>query len=224
MSAAQAYLEGDYSLKEPLYYGSPRRDYVERLPPARGVSVLELGCGDGATGALALREGKCARYVGIEMFAPMAERAQRVLSAVHTGNVETMQLPYPPASFDVLILSEVLEHLVDPAPTLRRLVSLLRIGGLVLASSPNVSHWCFVRDLLRGSFDYTDSGPSDRTHLRWFTPRTFAAMFEQAGVSVSRLAPLPELTWKWGIVSTALGPRFQHLLWYQIDLTGRRAT
>lgn len=218
-----AYLGVAYAAKDDSYFGGARADYVGILPPDPRARILELGCGDGATGALALREGKCSEYVGIEMFAPMARRAEERLTRVHAGNVDEIDLPYAPGYFDALIMSEVMEHLVDPDATLRRLVALVRPGGLIMASSPNVAHWRIVKALLVGRFDYTDAGPMDRTHLRWFTPRSYAAMFEGAGVTVDRVGPLGPLAGRQRLLGALLGPRLRHLLYYQISLVGRRA-
>ena len=44
-----------------------------------------------------------------------------------------------PPAYDAVILSEVLEHLTDPWALVRKLSPLVRPGGLLLASSPNVS-------------------------------------------------------------------------------------
>ncbi|HEY2356578.1 MAG TPA: class I SAM-dependent methyltransferase [Phenylobacterium sp.] len=212
------YLTGQYSQKEEGYFTTARYDYVSDLADDPQASILELGCGNGATGALALQQGKCAKYVGIEMFEPMALEARQVLSAVHIGNIETMDLPYPPHSFDVLICSEVLEHLTDPIPVVRKLVSLLKPGGTIYASVPNISHWKIVLALIGGRFDYQSEGAMDHTHLRWFTPRTFRRLFEDCGVSVDRLKPLgaKRLT---GLVSRM---PLTHMLWWRIDLRGHR--
>jgi ubiquinone/menaquinone biosynthesis C-methylase UbiE len=219
---SHSHLAAEYAGKSTVYYGNARKDYVALLPSDPSASILELGCGNGATGALALHEKKCSRYVGIEMFEPMARMAEEVLTKVHQGNVESMSLPYPAQSFDVLILSEVLEHLVDPETTLRSLTRLLKVGGRVFASSPNVAHYKIIRNLLLGRFDYLESGPMDKTHLRWFTPRSFARMFEQADIVVDHLAPHPVPSVKRALAMSLVGPRLSHIFWSQINLHGHR--
>lgn len=217
-----AYLEGDYAGKRDDYFGSARADYVAELPANPEAAILELGCGNGATGALALAQGKCGTYVGIEMFEPAAADARKVLTHVHLGDVATLDLPYPPGTFDALICSEVIEHLVDPEPVLKKLVALLKPGGMVFASSPNVAHWRIIAGLIRGRFDYQEFGAMDRTHLRWFTPRSYRALFEAAGVEVCRTKRLVPIAGIKRLVLGLLGRPFGHLLWYQIDLRGRR--
>jgi SAM-dependent methyltransferase len=211
--------QGAYAVKPEGYFGNPLRELVDSLPSNPAAAILELGCGDGATGALALRQGKAGAYVGIELFGPMAAKAEAALTAVHAGDVETMHLPYDPQTFDVLICSEVLEHLKDPERVLDRLIRLLRVGGRVYASSPNVAHWKIVLGLLRGRFEYTDSGVMDRTHLRWFTPRSFASMFEERGIHIDRIGSLgahkrlKNILWKF-----PLG----QLTWSQVVIEGYR--
>jgi 2-polyprenyl-3-methyl-5-hydroxy-6-metoxy-1,4-benzoquinol methylase len=220
-AAPAGYLGDQYAAKDESYYTGARSDYIAALATGPNAAILEIGCGDGATGALALREGKCGSYVGIEMFEPMARRAREALTQVHIGNVETMELPYPPGHFDALIMSEVLEHLVDPEAVVKRLVALLKPGAAVFASSPNIANWRIVRNLLLGRFDPTESGIMDRTHLRWFTPRSFRRMFEKAGIEVIHLEALgaPRSP---GLLRRLLGRRFGHLLWGQINLHGRK--
>ncbi|HYJ31373.1 MAG TPA: class I SAM-dependent methyltransferase [Allosphingosinicella sp.] len=221
-TSPSAYLEDSYATKVEHYYNSARLDYLAELPADPAAAILELGCGNGATGALALQQGKCGTYVGIEMFEPVAREAEQVLSAVHIGDVATLPLPYGRNHFDVLICSEVLEHLVDPAAVLGRLAELVKPGGLVLASSPNIAHWSIVAELIRGRFRYADFGAMDRTHLRWFTPESFAELFEGAGFEVTALNRLGTLPgWKRRLYAL-LGRRFGHLTWYQIDVRGRK--
>lgn len=217
-----SYLQDSYRTKTTEYFTSARRDYVARLPEDRSARVLELGCGNGATGALALTKGKCGTYVGIEMYEPMAREAADRITTVHVGNVEKMELDYPAGSFDALICSEVLEHLVDPGATLAKLVALVRPGGLVLASSPNVSHYLIVANLLMGRFEYQEAGAMDRTHLRWFTPPSYRQLFENANVETLQLSRL-------AMDKGGIGRRIQNLVpkplgylfWYQINYMGR---
>ncbi len=214
------YLFDGYSTKDEAYFAGARRDYVDALPNDPGAAVLELGCGAGATGALALQAGKCATYVGIEMFEAVAAKAEQLLTRVHVGDVATMTLPYEGGSFDALICSEVLEHLVDPAAVLRQLVKLVKPGGLILASSPNISHWRIVSQLVCGRFEYAREGPMDYTHLRWFTPFEFRRLFERSGVEVDVLQPVGG---RHGLSGWLSEQPLGHLWWYQIDLRGRAA-
>jgi 2-polyprenyl-3-methyl-5-hydroxy-6-metoxy-1,4-benzoquinol methylase len=213
----QAYLD-----KPGTYFQGVRRDYVAALPAAPAAAILELGCAEGGTGALALAQGKCARYVGIELHGPSAEIARTRLSEVHVGDVEVMALPFAPASFDALIISEVLEHLTDPWAAVARLAPLLRPGGLVFASSPNVSHHRVIRSLLAGRWDLADRGVMDRTHLRWFTPQSFRALFEAAGFAVEEIRPVTPFGPRTRLINRLTADRWAHLFMVQISIRGRK--
>ena len=214
-----AVLDEAYDAKAASYFANARRDWVEPMAPDPRRVVLELGCGNGATGALALRQGKCGAWVGIERQGAAAAEAARVLSDVLVGDVDALDIPYAEASFDLLVLGEVLEHLPDPDATLRRLAGLVKPGGEVLASTPNISHWRVIAGLLAGRFDYEAEGVMDRTHLRWFTPRSLKRAFEQAGLTQVRVRALG-----WRPRSQALIAALPmcHLLWRQIEARGVR--
>ncbi|MBK9079263.1 MAG: class I SAM-dependent methyltransferase [Hyphomicrobium sp.] len=213
---------GFYAVKPASYFSNARSDFVDRLPRDPSAQILEIGCGTGATGALALSEGCCGRYVGVELFEDAAEEARDVLSEVIVGNVETLQLDWQPATFDAIILSEVLEHLVEPGEVLKRLARYVRPGGMLLASSPNISHWRVIRELVMGRFQLADQGVFDRTHLRWFTPGTFADLADTAGFDVEELGPVTAFSTRTELISKLTGGRFDHLFMTQIAMIARK--
>lgn len=215
-SAVPDSLGRQYAVKPASYFTNARADMVDLLPVDSTASILEIGCGSGATGALALSEGRCGRYVGVELVPEVARQAQETLTEVHCGNVETMTFDWQPSSFDAVIFSEVLEHMVEPADVVRKLAHFVRPGGLLLASSPNVSHWRVIRELLLGRFELADRGVFDRTHLRWFTPTTFADLFDEAGFRVIEMGPVTPFSPRTEIISRMTGGRFDHLFMTQI--------
>ncbi len=213
---------GFYAVKPASYFSNARADFVDRLPHDPTAQILEIGCGTGATGALALSEGCCGRYVGVELFEAAAAEAREVLSDVITGNVETLDFDWQPACFDAVIFSEVLEHLVEPGEVLKKIARFVRPGGLLLASSPNISHWSVVRELIMGRFDLADQGVFDRTHLRWFTPHSFAEMAEKAGFDILELGPVTAFSPRTELISRLTGGRFDHLFMTQIAMIAKR--
>jgi SAM-dependent methyltransferase len=105
-----------------------------------------------------------------------------------------MELPLEPGSFDVVLGGDVIEHLRDPAATLARLRPLLRPGGRVVLSTPNVANWAIRLSLLSGRWRYTDRGILDRSHTHLFTRATLAETLERAGYRVERIdfsVPVP---------------------------------
>ncbi len=211
-----------YAVKPASYFSKARTDFVDRLARDPLASILEVGCGTGATGALALSEGCCGRYVGVELFDTAAAEARDVLSEVVTGNVETLTFDWQPASFDAIIFSEVLEHLVEPGEVLKKLARFVRPGGMLLASSPNISHWRVIRELIRGQFHLQDQGVFDRTHLRWFTPDTFSGLIEEAGFAVEEIGPVTAFSPKTELISKLTGGRFDHLFMTQIAVVATK--
>ena len=221
-SSADDRCERQYAEKPPAYFGSVRTDFVDRLPDQPSARILEVGCGSGATGALALSRKKCARYVGIELDARAASAARSCLTEVIEGNIEQMELPFREASFDALIMGEVLEHLIDPWATLKRLSRLLRPGALILASVPNISHYRVITELIKGRFDHTDSGIMDRTHLRWFTPKSLAELLEHADFDVVELMQLGAPSLKVRLFNSLTHGVMHHLSMAQISILGRK--
>jgi len=215
-------IDRSYAAKPSQYFSGARDTLVAQLPDAPGAAILEIGCGSGGTGALALATGKCGRYSGIEIEPGAASQASALLTEVLIGNIENMELPYPDSSFDVIIISEVLEHLVDPWAVVARLAKLLKPSGIMVATSPNISHWRVIRALFGGRFDYCQMGVMDRTHLRWFTPGSFRQMFIDAGLVVDSVGPAGGFGKAARTINLLTRGAIEHLFCTQIALFGHR--
>lgn len=210
----------DYSQKQQRYFDGTRTAFVQELPRNPSARLLEVGCGNGKTAAFAKSEGKCGWCTGVELCEGPAAEARKRLDEVFVGNVEQLELDLPAASFDILILSEVLEHLADPGAVLRKLRRFLKPGAIVLAGSPNVCHHSVVRMVVAGRWDYEGKGIMDATHLRWFTARSFRALFADAGYAVDQVGPANPLSGKARLANALTFRRWEHLFYTQIFLRG----
>lgn len=95
------------------------------------------------------------------------------------------------AGYDVVVCADVLEHLPDPQAALHRIVSLQRPGAAFLVSVPNVANITVRLALLAGKFNYTDRGILDRTHLKFFTRRSFLEFVHDQQLQVEALHTTP---------------------------------
>lgn len=93
----------------------------------------------------------------------------------------------------MIVCGDVLEHLRDPLRVFTGLNRYLVPGGKVVVSVPNIAHVAIRVMLLFGSFEYMERGILDRTHLRFFTLRSFRRFLAQGGMQVEELVvtPLP---------------------------------
>ncbi len=222
-SAPLAAGEVAYQVKPDGYFSGTRPDFVNELPNNPNARILEIGCGEGGMGRSIIAAGKCANYHAVELFREAADVARQYFDQVIQGDIEKMdELPWQSEHFDAIIMSEVLEHLADPLAVLRKLRVLLKPGGIVLAGSPNVAHHRVIRMLLRGEWQLEDSGPMDRTHLRWFTPKSFKRLFEDAGFVVDQVVGLGTTGWKGRAVAMLLCGHFDWLFAIQIKLKAHR--
>ena len=174
-----------YAEKTNTYFDRVRAEILPLLPTGRVDRVLEIGCGGGDTLAYLQAQDRCRWTCGVEVFPAAAEAARGRLDDVYEGNIEQIDLPVAPASLDVVLCLDVLEHLIDPWSTTSRLARLLKPGGVLIASIPNVRHFRVVMPLLfRGRWDYAQFGLMDRTHLRFFTKHSATQLLRQAGLRV----------------------------------------
>jgi len=149
--------------------------------------VLDVGCAAGDVGRVLTSRG--CEVVGIEPDSAAANVAKHFLAEVVVGAVDELDLisMFGAASFDAIVVADVLEHVAAPGEALRRLIPLLKSGGSIVASIPNVAHGSVRLALLNGSFDYTEVGLLDRTHLRFFTLAGVEQLFADAGLDITDL-------------------------------------
>lgn len=158
----------------------------------RELSVLDVGCGSGVHGA-ELKRAHGHRVVGVDLSEPSIAKAKTRLAEAYVADVTRPEL-YPFAGtqrFEVILFSDILEHLYNPCDVLMRHYGLLAPGGHILISLPNIAIWNVRLEMLAGRFEYQDTGTLDRTHIRFFTRKSFRRFASEAGldISASRITP-----------------------------------
>ena len=193
------------------YYDTPRREILPWLPE-RVVRLLDIGCGSGATTA-AVRDARGVEWAGgIEFVDEVAERAEAGFDRVWRGDAAQapLEAEIPAGSLDLVLCLDVLEHMPDPWTMVRRLSRLIRPGGRLILSVPNIRHWKFVwRLIARGDFVYRDAGLLDRTHLRFFVRRTAIELATCGGLELVA-------------ATSAQGWGFPEPRWWLARLSGER--
>ena len=168
------------------YYAHARPEmlaYFERSPGR----VLDVGCGQGSFGAALKAKHPNAEVWGVEPIPAAARSAAEVLDRVCIGHFDAA-LGLLESSFDTVVFNDSLEHFPDPAPALALALQLLKSGGQLVASIPNVRHWPHLkRYLFQGDWKYEDEGILDRTHLRFFTCRSIRRTLAEAGFDVQTI-------------------------------------
>ena len=172
-----------YAEKADAYYAVVRSELVA-LIPENTKRLLDVGCGAGATGRAAQLRLRLQELVGIELFEPAATQARAAYDRVIVGDIETLELDFPPKHFDCILCADVLEHTKDPWSVLKILRQQLNDDGVLVASIPNIRHLGPLFKILFDRFEYEESGLLDKTHLHFFTMHTIRKMFQDTGFEI----------------------------------------
>jgi len=127
------------------------------------------------------------RVTAIERDAESGRAARQVCDRVLIADVEEMDFEQALGKelYDIILLGDVLEHLVQPEKLLGTLRRFVMPNGSLVVSLPNVAHASVRLALLGGRFEYRPWGLLDATHLRFFTRASMRAMFERSGWVIS---------------------------------------
>jgi len=157
--------------------------YEQNVAP--GSRCLDLGCGDGRTSGLWLKNHGC-DYLGADI-SENAIQAARSLGLEAARIEDVTRLPFPDASFDAAVCIEVLEHLFEPQLAVTEVLRVLRPGGILIATVPNIAYWRWRLDLaLLGRWNplgdtLAVKEPWRDPHIRFFNPKTLREMLKSAG-------------------------------------------
>jgi 2-polyprenyl-6-hydroxyphenyl methylase/3-demethylubiquinone-9 3-methyltransferase len=137
-----AYYEHQSTTPETYQRFRQTRDQMLRLvPEARrnGLRVADIGCGAGTSSQLWAEAGCVVRALDVNegLIAIARNRSASFGSRIEYSVGFASQLPWPDASFDVVMLPELLEHVADWQVTLREATRVLDRGGLLYLSTTN---------------------------------------------------------------------------------------
>jgi methionine biosynthesis protein MetW len=148
--------------------------------------VLDVGCSSGNFGEVLIKSKNCV-VDGVELDQKDALEAQRKLRKVYNANIETDPLNDLKDKYDYIYFGDVIEHLVNPSQALIKIKKLLKKDGKILFSIPNMAHASVRLMLLKGDFEYSETGLLDNTHLHFYTLNEIKRVFQAAGCSISLL-------------------------------------
>lgn len=159
---------------------------LHRCGMRRGALVLDLGCGTGRHSFEALKRG--ARVVAVDLDPAPLREVVGMIAAMHVaGEVppdagpgcicgDALRLPFADESFDVVVASEVLEHIDDDAAALREIARVLKPGGRAAVTVPR---WWPERICWALSSEYRSARGG---HVRVYTAGALRAQLRQAGL------------------------------------------
>jgi SAM-dependent methyltransferase len=147
------------------------------------------------------RHNPAHHFAGLDWSADALRRARKLGLTVLRAGVDAPGLPLADGVADVVIMSELIEHLVDPDGAVAEALRVLRPGGSLLLSTPNLAAWynrgllaigvqpVFSEVSLRGV--YGRPGSVVAGHLRLYTRRSLAGFLAASGFGGIRFAGAP---------------------------------
>jgi len=172
---------------------------VRLLRPYAGPdsSLLDLACWDGEATAFYGKELGISRLHGIDIFDSQIEKARARGVDVVKCDLETSDFPHPDGTFDLAVANQVFEHLKQIYRPLSELHRVLKPGGLLVFSVPNLAALHCRLQLLFGRQPSTIK--LFEAHVRAFTPSalrpflTFNGLFSIQAFTGSGYYPFPPL-------------------------------
>lgn len=177
----------NYKDKNEEYYSNVRFDLISLINKSKEPKkILEVGAAYGATLNYLKSEGIASEVVAVDLFEDIdnKNRYKKVDNFIF-GDIEKLDLSEYNNYFDVILLPDVLEHLIEPKLVLMKIKSLLKNEGEILISIPNIRHYSVLKKVfLNGDFKYEESGILDYTHLRFFCKKNIIDLVRHSDLKV----------------------------------------
>jgi 2-polyprenyl-6-hydroxyphenyl methylase/3-demethylubiquinone-9 3-methyltransferase len=176
---------------KPLHQINPLRlDWIDSLAPLAGKSALDIGCGGGILAEAMARRG--ARVKGVDLSDKALKVAQlhslesRVEVDYEAVSAEDLAARSP-AAYDVVTCMELLEHVPDPASTVRACARLARPGGHVFFSTINRNLKSYLLAVIGAEYVLKLLPKGTHDYARFVKPSELARHCRDAGLAVREI-------------------------------------
>ena len=178
------------------YYSSGRADYlapgeVNRIGKmldmvGTGKKVLDIGCYDGSIGEMLIKKSN--EVYGMEINSEVSEVARKKGLKVTVQDIES-QFQFEDNFFDAVIGGEIIEHILDTDFFIDEIMRILKPGGHLIISTPNVASFGRRIYLLLGKNPYFEASlgyPIDAHagHIRFFTRELLLSFLQHKGLVI----------------------------------------
>lgn len=171
---------------------------VGQQPEVR--SICDLGCGNGY---LAGRLGERGYQVtGVDASQPYIDTALRRYASDrvrfrHAHFTPELLAELAAQRFDLVISSDVIEHLYHPTILTDTAAAIVKPGGLFVVGTPYHGYLKNLALAVRNDWDQHHSVHWDGGHIKFFSVKTLRRMVERAGFEVVRFHFYGRLPWLW---------------------------
>jgi 2-polyprenyl-6-hydroxyphenyl methylase/3-demethylubiquinone-9 3-methyltransferase len=172
----------------PLHELNPLRlRYIEQALALSGANVLDVGCGGGILSEAMAKRG--ARVLGIDLSQAVLDVAElhalESKVAIQYRSVAAEDLAAAqPDSFDLVTCMEMLEHVPDPAASLRALANLVKPGGDVIVSTLNRKPLAFAVAIIGAEYIARILPRGTHEYLKFIRPSELARWGREAKLSL----------------------------------------
>lgn len=173
---------------KPLHDINPLRlDWIDQIIGLRGKTVIDIGCGGGILSESMAAKG--ALVTGIDL----SDKALSVakLHLLETGQTvdyrhiaaESMATEYP-SSFDAVTCLEMLEHVPDPAKTIRACATLVKPGGDVFLSTLHRNLKAYLLAVIGAEYILNILPKGTHDYAKFIKPAELVRMTREAGLDL----------------------------------------
>jgi 2-polyprenyl-3-methyl-5-hydroxy-6-metoxy-1,4-benzoquinol methylase len=173
MNQRQSFYE---TLPEEIEKMGYNRDKIQFILNSVGAKlrVLDIGCNDGFIGSMLLKKGN--DVYGIDIVKREVIKAKKRGIKAKVADIENQYLPYAANFFDVVLCTDIIEHVFDTDLLLTKIYRVLKPGGMLLITTPNVASLgrrlmllFGINPFLEYSARYIDHAVSPAGHIRYYT-------------------------------------------------------
>ena len=156
---------------------------LRRKEKQGSLKVLDAGCGDGVFVELLEPEPRldlwAADYNPLRL-----ERAKSRFPSVHFARQDLTRPEFSDADFDIILLSQVIEHIPEDEKALRNIHGLLADGGCLILGTPNEG--CLLARLRNNWLEPANAKTTD--HVHFYTEGEIRGKIERAGFVIEEVA------------------------------------